>query len=127
VDDPRRRQLIERFIAAYNSFDIEEMLAMLAADVRFENWAGDVLTVSTTGLDEFRQLANQSKALFSEREQRIVSLELQERSALVMIQYRGRLAADLPDGLVAGTVLELQGTSEYFFRDGQIVKLVDRS
>lgn len=35
--------LVERYIAAYNSFDIEGMLAQLADDVRFENHAGGQL------------------------------------------------------------------------------------
>ncbi len=127
VDESKHKHLIERFIAAYNSFDIEGMVSLLAADIRFENYSGDMLTATATGIDEFRQLAEQSKALFSEREQRITSFEFREGAVLVMIRFHGRLAADMPHGPAAGTVLKVQGTSEYFFRDGRIIKLVDRS
>jgi hypothetical protein len=43
------------------------------------------------------------------------------------IAWRGRLAADLPDGPPAGTLLEMRGRSEFAFGAGGIVKIVDRS
>jgi steroid delta-isomerase-like uncharacterized protein len=127
VDEPKQQQVIEQFITAYNSFDIDKMVSLLAEDIRFENYSGDKLTASATGIDEFRQLAEQSKALFSEREQHITSFKFREGAVLVTIQFHGRLAADMPNGPSAGTILKLQGTSEYFFHNGKIVKLVDRS
>ena len=38
--------LVERYVAAYNAFDIDGMLALLARAVRFENHAGGQLTVA---------------------------------------------------------------------------------
>ena len=46
-------------MAAYNAFDVEGMLATLAADVRFENWSGGRLTAASDGRDAFRVLAEQ--------------------------------------------------------------------
>lgn len=127
MDQSNHKQLVERFLAAYNSFDIETMVTLLAVGIQLENYSGEVLTAAATGIDEFRELAEQSKALFSEREQRIISFECREGAVLVVIQFHGRLAADMPHGPAAGTILNLPGTSEYFFRDGKIIKLVDRS
>jgi hypothetical protein len=127
VDAAEQRELIDKFIAAYNAFDIDGMTAVLAPDVRFENYSGGVLTASTTGLDQFRQLAEQSKTMFSEREQRITSSAFDENAATVTIAYRGRLAVDIPNGPSAGTLVELEGGSEYTFGDGKITKIVDRS
>jgi hypothetical protein len=121
------RSLIERFIAAYNAFDIEGMIAQVSPDVRFENYAGDTLTIATNGVEQFRELAERSKAMFSEREQRILSITGDERSATVDIAYRGRLAIDVPAGPSAGTVIEMGGRSEYSFASGRITKIVDRS
>jgi ketosteroid isomerase-like protein len=97
--------LIDQCIAAYNNFDIEGMLAVLSPDFQFENYSGGHLTVSTSNKDEFRQLAEKSASLFSEREQRVTSLQCTENSATADIAYRSRLAADIPGGPVAGTVL----------------------
>jgi steroid delta-isomerase-like uncharacterized protein len=122
-----QKRLIERFIAAYNDFDIDGMVALLSPDVRFENYSGDDLTAATNGIDEFRRLAEQSKFLFSEREQRISSVRFNEDTAIVTIEYRGRFARDVPDGPRAGQIIELRGTSEYSFRDDRITKITDRS
>lgn len=43
------------------------------------------------------------------------------------IAYRGRLAADIPNGASAGTVPERQGKSEFSFDNGQINRIIDRS
>ncbi len=121
------KDLIDRYLAAYNAFDVDGMLSLLSQDVRFENYSGNQLTAATSGIDEFRKLAEQSRSLFSEREQRIAGLEFGHDSAITVIASRGRLAADIPDGPSAGTVLDLQGESEFSFGNGQITRIVDRS
>lgn len=120
-------QLIEKYIVAYNAFDVDGMLKLLSPGVRFENWSGAELTTEASGLDEFRQLAHQAKAMFSEREQRITSLKQSADSVVVSIAYRGQVAVDIPGGPRAGTVLNLNGESEFAFKDCLISKIVDRS
>jgi hypothetical protein len=122
-----RKDLIDRYLAAYNAFDIEAMLAQLDPAVRFENYAGGQLSAETTGIDAFRQLAEQSKGMFSEREQRVTGLALDGETVVADIAWRGRLAADVPDGPPAGTLLEMTGRSEFSFGAGGITKIVDRS
>ena len=45
MDESHCRYLIEHYLQAYNRFDIEAMLAVLAHNVRFENHSGSQLTV----------------------------------------------------------------------------------
>ncbi|WP_447901411.1 hypothetical protein [Stenotrophomonas sepilia] len=40
MDELHHRQLIEHYLQAYNRFDIDAMLAVLAHNVRFENHSG---------------------------------------------------------------------------------------
>lgn len=120
-------QVIEKYIAAYNAFDVDGMLKLLSPEVRFENWAGAHLTTEASGIDEFRQLADQAKTMFSEREQRITAFKQGADSITVSIAYRGQLAVDIPDGPRAGTVLDLNGESEFAFDGRLISKIVDRS
>jgi len=127
MSNSNNKELIDRYLAAYNSFDIDGMLALLSPDVRFENYSNGQLTEATSGIDEFRELAEKSKSLFSEREQRITKLTLSQDSAIADIAYRGQLATDIPGGPSAGTVLDLKGQSEFSFKGGQISKIVDRS
>ena len=122
-----KEKLIDRYLVAYNSFDIGGMLALLSPDVRFENYSGGQLTDATNGIEEFKKLAEKSQSLFSDREQRITRLNHNQDFAIVDISYRGKIAADIPNGPLAGTVLDLQGQSEFYFKAGQISKIVDRS
>lgn len=119
--------LINRYLAAYNAFDVDGMLAVLDPALRFENYSGDQLTAGTTGIGEFRQLADRAKSLFLQREQRITAIESHDGALIADIAYRGCLAADIPDGPRAGTVLDLAGQSEFWFDGGLITKIVDRS
>lgn len=127
MPDIQPRDRIESYLAAYNRFDVEGMLAQVSADVVFENHANGTVTVSTQGIEQLRALAQQSATMFSEREQRVTGVHPQEGSTVVEIHYRGRLAVDVPGGPAAGSVLELQGQSEFWFRDGLISRIVDRS
>ena len=126
MEELNYQKLIGRYIAAYNSFDIEGILALLAPHIRFENYSGDELTASTNGIDEFRQLAEKSKLLFSEREQRLTDLKISVNSATASIAYRGKLAVDVPNGPAAGTVINLQGKSEFFFVGDKFSQIIDR-
>jgi ketosteroid isomerase-like protein len=127
MSDANHQLLVERFLAAYNAFDIDGMMDLVSTDIRFENYSDGILTVSCQGASAFRQLAEGAKSLFSEREQRITVLIDEGDSAQVSIAYRGKLAADIKDGPSAGTVIEMTGRSEYGFTDGKISRLVDYS
>ncbi|MFC7517594.1 nuclear transport factor 2 family protein [Herbaspirillum sp. GCM10030257] len=122
-----KAQVIQKYIAAYNAFDVDSMLELLSPRVRFENWSGAHLTTETSGIEEFRQLAEQAKTMFSEREQRITAIKHNPDSVIVSIAYRGQLAVDIPEGPRAGTVLDLDGESEFSFDGPLISKINDRS
>jgi ketosteroid isomerase-like protein len=123
--------LIDRYLGAYNGFDVEAMLAVLSPDVRFENYSGGELTAQASGIEEFRRLAEQSTSIFAEREQRIAELEsggsAEGDTITARIDFHGRLAIDIPGGPAAGTVLDLRGESAFTFKDGLIASIVDRS
>lgn len=127
MTNAEKESLIGRYLAAYNAFDIDGMLALLSPDVVFENYAGGERTAATQGVDEFRALAESSRPLFSEREQRITRVTHGQDHSLAYIAYRGKLAVDVPGGPTAGTVLELAGRSESSFADRKIRRIVDRS
>ena len=119
--------LVRRYIAAYNTFDLDGMLAVLSPTVQFENYSGTQRTAAAQGAQEFRALAEQSSMLFSEREQKVVGMRLTGDRAIVDIQFRARLAADMPNGIKAGTEMRLDGVTEFVFGAGKIVRIVDRS
>ncbi|TQK11738.1 nuclear transport factor 2 family protein [Herbaspirillum sp. SJZ107] len=127
MDNASRKAVIERYLAAYNAFDIDGMLAVLTPDVRFENVAGGTVNAEASGIDAFRSLAEQGRRLFSARAQRLGGLAFDGDTAYADIDWRGTFAVDVPDGPRAGTTLELRGHSAFTFVGERIAKLVDRS
>ncbi|QVL30093.1 nuclear transport factor 2 family protein [Telmatocola sphagniphila] len=121
------RDLILQYIAAYNCFDVDAMLALMTEDVNFRNISGGQVTATASGKAELRKLAEQTAKLFHEREQQVIGIEFRGNAAIASIKYRGLLASDITGLAVAGTWLELQGLSEFIFSGARIASLVDRS
>lgn len=121
------RKLIEQYLAAYTSFDVEGMLELLSDGVAFENYLDDQLTASASGKQAFRELAASSSDIFSEREQKIVSLRMDDSRAIAVVQFRGVFAKSFENGPQCGDVMELTGKSEFEFEDGRITRIIDRA
>lgn len=121
------RVLVDRYIDAYNRKDVDTMLAGVHPQVQFENISAGVVNASTTGVEELRILAQQSLSLFSERQQKIESFEIQGPVAVATIAFHAVVAADLPNGLKKGQVLNISGCTEFEFQDGAISKITDIS
>lgn len=45
MDALPEKELTDRYLAACNAFDVDGMVAVLAPDVRFENWSGTGLAL----------------------------------------------------------------------------------
>lgn len=120
-------QLIERYTEAYNAFDIETMLSTLHPDITFQNILSGEINAETHGIEAFRTLAEQSKGLFTSRKQTITNVETNETQTCIDIAFEAVLAIDLPNGLKAGELLQLQGRSEFTFQEGKIVSIIDRA
>ena len=123
----RQKEVIEGYIAAYNAFDIEAMLALIHPDVVFKNVAGGEVNATATGAEEFRTMAEQTKSLFSSRCQVMTSFDSIGDTASVDIKYEGVLSTDLPNGMKAGDTLRLNGRSVFQFRDGKLLRITDYS
>ncbi|GAB4087564.1 nuclear transport factor 2 family protein [Hydrogenophaga soli] len=121
------RSLVDRYIDAYNSKNVDDMLLCVHPQVEFKNISAGAVNASTNGMDELRALAQQSLSLFSERHQQIASFEIQGPVAVATIAFRAVVAADLPNGLKKGQVLNFSGRSEFEFQDGTISKITDIS
>jgi hypothetical protein len=85
------------------------------------------VNATTSGIPQFRELAEKSKELFSSRRQTITAYRHEEESVTVEIDYEGVLNVDIPNGPKAGETLTLKGKSVFRFRDGLIHALTDYS
>ncbi len=127
MDKTLMKQHIEAYVDAYNRFDVDGMLSTLHKAVRFENVVGGDVTLSTAGIDEFREVAEGAKQAFEQRQQTVLYIAFDDTAATAQIDYEGVLAVDLSDDLKAGDTIRLQGKSVYCFADGKIIYLADYS
>jgi ketosteroid isomerase-like protein len=121
------QKIIENYIDAYNSFDIDRMLSHMHDDIKFENISNGEINLTTNGIAELRNQAEQAKGLFKERKQKITDIKFNEDQVEVKIDYRGILAVDFSDELKAGDIIELKGSSVFRFKDNKVVELKDIS
>ena len=127
MENRDKKNLIERFIRAYNSFDVDGMVALLHPECSFQNISGGQINASAAGISQLRELAEKSKSLFSSRKQTITSYQSEAETVTIDIDYEGVLRADLPNGLKAGERIQLKGKSVFKFRGGLIYQLTDYS
>lgn len=92
MGSPGMKALIDRHLAGCNAFDTDGMPALLCKDGGFPSYPGEQLIAATNGRDEYRQFAERSRSLFSEREQRITALELADDTAVAAIETGVRSA-----------------------------------
>ena len=120
--------LIDRYLHAHNTFDIAGMLATLHPEVEFKNVSGGEVNATASRMSEFAEMAQQSKALFTSRQQTMTAFETaDDERASTNVAYEGVLAADLPNGMKAGEVLKLNGRTEFEFKEGSISRIADYS
>lgn len=127
MNEKEKQDLIDRFIDAYNLFDIERMMAFVHPHIEFQNVEKGEVSTSARGMEEFRTLAEQSVKLFLSRKQSITRFRASDEGASVEVDYTAVLAEDLPNGMKSGETLRLTGRSNFTFKDGKISKLVDYS
>ena len=125
--NPQQKQIIKDYIQAYNQFDVAAMLRHLHPEVVFENISGGTVNLRTEGRAEFEKQVRAAMRYFSKRVQTATSWKFEGETVTVEISYRATLATDLPNGLKAGEKLEMQGRSEFTFKDGLVSSLRDFS
>lgn len=130
MKDNEMEQIVGAYLAAYNAFDVDGMVALLAPDVIFRNVSEGKVTHETIGVPAFRTLAEQGAAMFSERHQELIGLTFEngaDATVAATIRFRGVLNADNPATGSEGSPIELVGQSEFGFRDGKIAAITDVS
>lgn len=119
--------IIQEYISAYNSFDVEGTVNLLNKDIEFRNISNGDINTETKGTQEFRDLAVKSAEIFSSRCQTIIDCEFYDDRVEVEIDYEGILAMDLPNDLKAGDKIRLKGKSIFKIKEGKISVIEDYS
>jgi ketosteroid isomerase-like protein len=121
------RALIQDYIDAYNRFDVDGMLACVHPEIQFKNVSNGVVTAEADGIEALRRMAEQSKTLFSERNQTVLAFESGNGQVAVSVAFRAVPVVDLPGGMKRGQELKLTGRTEFRFKAGKIRRITDIS
>lgn len=120
-------EIIRRYIASYNDRDIDAMLACVTDDVVFENISNAGQSMRLDGKAMMRQVAEVSGNAFSYRRQRLINLVTSDVKAAAEIEFEGRAAVDLPNGVRAGETVKVRGASFFEFRGPLLCRIADYS
>ncbi|MDR9744364.1 nuclear transport factor 2 family protein [Paenibacillus taichungensis] len=127
MENSNLKDLIEKYLSAYNTFNIDGMIGVLNENIHFRNISKGEVNSETKGIQEFRTLAEQSIQVFSQRRQVIKNIIFAGDKAEVDIDYEGILSSDLPNGMKAGETLKLQGKSIFQVKDKKLILIEDLS
>ena len=127
MNEEEKRVLIDKYLQAYNTFDIEGMLAAVTTDIEFRNMAQGEVNAQATGKEDLRRLAEQSKGLFSSRKQTLTRFAEHDDRATINVDFEGILAVDLPNGMKKGATLKISGRTDFRFKEGKIREIIDVS
>lgn len=127
MDLKAKRALIEHYLEAYNNFDIDAMLAVIHPEIEFKNISNHKINATALGKEAFRQLAEQAKSVFASRQQKIRRVQMNGDYLQITIIFRGVVNKSLPNGFKKGSAIEVEGTSEFQFKDNLIYRITDIS
>lgn len=119
--------VIARYIQSYNARDIDGMLDCVTDDVVFENISNSSGSMRLDGKDMMRQVADLSGNAFSYRRQRLINVVTGAGKAAAEIEFEGKAAVDLPNGVKAGETVKVRGASFFEFRGNLLCRIADYS
>jgi len=119
--------IINRYIQSYNDRDIEGMLDCVTEDVIFENISNASQSMRLEGREQMGEVARLSGNAFSYRRQRLINLIIGEGKASAEIEFEGKAAVDLPNGVRAGETVKIRGASFFEFRGRLLSRIADYS
>ncbi len=119
--------VISQYVACYNARDIDGMLDCVVDDVIFENVSNTGQSVRLEGKEAMAQVAELSGNAFSYRRQRVINIVAGAGKAAAEIEFEGKAAVDLPNGVRAGETVKMRGASFFEFRGKLLSRIADYS
>ncbi|WP_341271611.1 nuclear transport factor 2 family protein [Paenibacillus solani] len=96
-------------------------------EVEFRNISKGIVDTETKGIDQFRELAEQSLKMFTQRRQTIKQIITHDDKAEIEVDYEGTLATNLPNGMKAGDTIKLKGKSIFRMKNNKLIMIEDYS
>lgn len=125
MEKEKMKRIIDEYVKAYNSFDIDRMLKDIHEDVEFRNIIRCDISPDLKGKNDLKIQLLQAKNMFKERELKITDQKFGDNWVENKVKFTSILAADVPKGPKEGEKMELEGKSIFHFENGKIVLIED--
>lgn len=119
--------IIGKYIACYNSRDIDGMLECVTEDIVFENISNTGQSMRFEGREAMGEIARLSGNAFSYRRQKILNFIDDGDRASAEVAFEAKAAVDLPTGARAGDMIQMRSASFFELRDGLLSRIADYS
>lgn len=128
MQNEMKRDLIVRYLQAYNCFDLDGMVQTMSTEIEIENIRKGHIESHTKGIDAFSELVSKAALVYSERSQTILELEEMGDMICINVEYKATLASDLfmnNADLKKGETVVFNSRCEFFFEEGKICRIRD--
>jgi len=119
------KEIVQKYINAYNNFDIESMMSCMHTDCIFESKHNGKLTFSTKGKHSYRLICIAAKNNYIFRKQIIEGFNSKGESLEVDLYFKASLALDIPELGKKGEKIAFETKSIFEFKNGLIYKLTN--
>lgn len=119
------KEKVQKYISAYNNFDIETMISLLHNDCIFESKQNNIVTLRTKGKPDFRQICNLSKNNYKYRKLVIEDFKEYENTLELKLYFKATLAVDIPDLGKKNEQISFETKSIFEFKNTLIYKIIN--
>lgn len=119
------KEVVQKYISAYNDFDIETMISLMHTDCIFESRTDGMLSFTAKGKHDFRQICMVAKNNYKFRKQVIEGYTRIGDTLEVEIYFKATLANNLLDVGKKDEQIAFETKSSFEFKDGLIYKIVN--
>lgn len=123
----KREEIVKSYINAFNAFDMEGLCKDLSNDVAFKNTENGIVTVTTMGLEEFKEVTLKSQSFFEYCKQEVLEFDTDKDFVIAYVDFEAVIKEDLSEELKKGTKLKFGAKSIFNFKDDKIVSIEDYS
>lgn len=124
---PKLPPMVVDFIEAYNTRDVEGMLADVTDDVMYRHYCDAGVLFKAGDKGEFEAALHDDLSAFEHRTQMVKTSMTMLGSTVLTTQFDALVAKDLSNGWTAGQSITLPAASEFQFSDDKIANITLRT
>ena len=120
-------EVVNRYLEAYTSANLETLLALVSDDIEFESYRAGKREIHVVGKADFQAMMARAMTLFTSREQRIITSTPHEEGLNTELAFKGIFTPEYAEKQMIGRLLRLQNQTAFRIREGKLYRIVEMS